>query len=150
MINRTKLLPPVWFLTALLVMIGLHFWFPLLRIIPAPWDYLGLIFLFLGLATIGTCARSFRKAETTIKPFEESTTLVMNGFFAISRNPIYLGMVLILIGTAVLVGTLSPWFVIPFFAFWIDYRFIRAEEIMLEQTFGEHYRDYKAKVRRWI
>ena len=62
----------------------------------------------------------------------------------------YLGMVQLLIGVALLFGTLSPWLVIPRFVGWIDRRFIAQEEIMLEQHFGADYIAFKQRVRRWI
>jgi protein-S-isoprenylcysteine O-methyltransferase Ste14 len=62
----------------------------------------------------------------------------------------YLGFVLALIGLAILLGSLAPFFVIPVFALVIDRVFIQVEEIMLEAKFGQVWVEYKAKVRRWI
>ena len=67
-----------------------------------------------------------------------------------SRNPIYLGLVLILAGIWIALGTLTPVAVIPLFIAWISFGFIRIEEWMMEETFGEAYRDYCRRVRRWI
>jgi protein-S-isoprenylcysteine O-methyltransferase Ste14 len=92
----------------------------------------------------------FDRAGTTIKPFEESSALVTTGPFRVSRNPVYLGMVLGLLGVAVLAGSLSPFLVIPLFAVLIDRRFIQAEEAQLERTFGASYVAYKSQVRRWL
>jgi protein-S-isoprenylcysteine O-methyltransferase Ste14 len=93
---------------------------------------------------------AFRKAKTIVKPFEESTALVTSGVFRISRHPMYLGFVLSLIGIAVLLGSLSPFFVIPVFAVLMDRVFIQVEERMLEATFGQAWLGYKAKAGRWI
>lgn len=72
------------------------------------------------------------------------------GVFRLSRNLMYLGMVLILAGIGILMGTLMPWFVIAPFIALLDALFIRVEETMLEATFGEAYREYKKQVRKWI
>ena len=92
----------------------------------------------------------FVKAGTTVKPFQESSELVMMGPFNLTRNPMYLSMTVFLLGLAILLGSLTPFFIIPFFVWIITKRFIRVEERMLEQRFGESYRAYKARVRRWI
>ncbi len=62
----------------------------------------------------------------------------------------YLGMALVLIGVAILLGSLSPFLVIPIFVWLITARFIKFEEKMLEDTFGLKYLDYARRVRRWI
>jgi protein-S-isoprenylcysteine O-methyltransferase Ste14 len=102
----------------------------------------------LGLNLIGD--RTFKKCKTTVKPFEESTTLVTSGVFQISRNPMYLGFVLILSGIAILMGSLAPYAIIIIFIILIDNVFIKVEEIMLEEKFGNSWLEYKRKVRRWI
>ena len=96
------------------------------------------------------CAYLFRQKNTTIKPFEQSSYLVREGIFNYSRNPIYLGMLVVLIGLWIVLGSLSPGFIIPVFAVLIQEMFIKAEEQMLEAKFGEEYQEYKATVRRWI
>ena len=62
----------------------------------------------------------------------------------------YLGMALLLLGVAILLGSLSPFFVVPVFVWLITVRYIRFEEKMLEDTFGLKYLDYARRVRRWI
>lgn len=92
----------------------------------------------------------FKLAGTTIKPFQESKTLVTTGIFRFSRNPMYLGFALILVGAAILLGSLTPFFVIPVFVILTEKQFIISEEIMLERTFGTAFLDYKRRVRRWL
>ncbi len=67
-----------------------------------------------------------------------------------TRNPIYVAMVVGLIGVAIMAGSITPFFVVPAFMYLIDRRFIRAEEAILEKTFGPRYAAYKATVRRWL
>ena len=76
--------------------------------------------------------------------------LVTEGPFRYSRNPIYCGMTAALIGLGLLMGTAAPFIVVPAFVLIIDRCFVRPEEAVLETTFGDEYRDYKTRVRRWI
>jgi protein-S-isoprenylcysteine O-methyltransferase Ste14 len=92
----------------------------------------------------------FYRRDTTIKPFAKSDQLITNGIYRISRNPIYIGMVVFLVGTAILFGSATPWIVRPFYPWLINRKFILIEEEMLEKEFGEEYRKYKSRVRRWI
>lgn len=148
--NRKPILPPTYLLVALVVMIALHFIFPLTRIIPLPWNILGFAPLILGIAINIVADNAFKKANTTVKPFEESTALLTNGAFRLSRHPMYLGFVLILVGVAALLGSLTPWGVVPIFAVLMDRIFITVEERMMAQKFGAAWRAYKDKTRRWI
>ncbi len=148
--NRSKILPPTYFYLSLLAMIGLHFLFPILKIIPSPWNAIGVIFLAAGVILSLLGDGIFHKVGTTIKPYEESTTLVTKGVFRLSRNPMYLGFALLLAGAAFLMGSLTPFLVILLFIILIQSLFIAVEEKMLTAKFGQAYLDYKARVRRWI
>jgi protein-S-isoprenylcysteine O-methyltransferase Ste14 len=95
---------------------------------------------------------AFIRARTTVNPLapHRSSTLVVKGLYRFSRNPMYLGMLLILLGWAVLLAeplTLVP---VAIFAALIEAMQIRPEERALEEKFGEDYRAYKKRVRRWI
>lgn len=148
--KRRPVLPPVYFLGAILLMILIHFLAPRLRVIAAPLNLIGLASIVCGLFLGVTGNSMFKRHGTTIKPFEESSTLVTTGVFRFSRNPMYLGIVLILIGLGVVLGTAAPFIVLPVFVWLIVTRFIIKEEAMLEAQFGDAYRDYKRHVRRWL
>jgi len=148
--HKPKVLPPTYFLIALLAVPILHFLLPLLKIIPAPWNLFGILFILLGIIMELAADRLFHQAGTTVIPYDESQALVTGGVFRFSRNPMYLGFALILAGAAVLFGTLAPFLVVIVFMVLIERRFIRTEERMLETKFGQVYLDYKKKVRRWI
>ena len=90
------------------------------------------------------------QAETTVKPFETPGVLVTTGVFRISRNPMYLGYVLILIGVGLLLRSLTPFVVIPVFGLLMARVFIREEEQMLQETFGAAWQSYAGQARRWI
>jgi protein-S-isoprenylcysteine O-methyltransferase Ste14 len=88
--------------------------------------------------------------ETTIKPSETPTSLVVEGPFRFSRHPMYLGMTAVLIGVAGVLGTLTPWIVVPVFVAAMERVFIRREEAAMQEAFGESYRKYAETVRRWL
>ncbi|MGA2489143.1 MAG: methyltransferase [Anaerolineales bacterium] len=96
--NKIKVLPPTYFYLSLIAMIVLHYLFPVMRIIPSPWNAIGVIFLVAGIVLSLIGDHVFHQAGTTIKPFEESANLVTEGVFRLSRNPMYLGFVLLLAG----------------------------------------------------
>jgi protein-S-isoprenylcysteine O-methyltransferase Ste14 len=103
-----------------------------------------------GMAVTAYSANTFRQAGTPIKPFEPPVRLVTDQLYRFSRNPMYLGMMVILVGTWILLGKLSPVIVIPVFFFIIQEGFIKYEEKFLEEKFSDEYLDYKDKVSRWI
>lgn len=146
----TRILPPIWFFLALALILVLHRTLPLRRVVSAPWTYLGIGLIALAALVMVWAARLFGRHETSIRPFKESSALVRSGPYRFSRNPMYLCMVVVLLGTGVLLGTLTPLLVIPAFAAWIRYRFIRVEETMLAETFRAEYEAYRRSVRRWI
>ena len=131
-------------------MLTLHFLFPVAWIVPPLWNLLGLVFMVTGVIINLIADKAFHQAGTTVKPFEESSKLVMDGVFQISRNPMYLGFVLILTGTAILLRSLSPYLIILAFAFSVDRTFIRVEEGMLAKKFGTVWEQYKSRTRRWL
>ncbi len=148
--RSAPVLPPAYFLLTILVMLGLHFLLPVSKLIHTPYTYLGVIPIGLGVAIAVSCMRLFKRANTAIRPFEESSALVTQGFYRYSRNPIYLSMVLALLGVSVALGSPSPLLAVPPFIVIIQRRFIRAEEAALQEKFGSRYTDYCARVRRWM
>jgi protein-S-isoprenylcysteine O-methyltransferase Ste14 len=145
-----KIMPTTYLLIAMIAMIAIHYLFPGLLIIPPFWNLLGLIPLVLGVVINIEADGAFHKVNTTVRPFEESSVLVTDGVFRISRNPMYLGFVLTLIGIAVLLRSLTPYVIILAFAIWIQSRFITIEEHMLAEKFGARWLEYKRKTRRWL
>jgi protein-S-isoprenylcysteine O-methyltransferase Ste14 len=145
-----RVLPPVWLLLALAASFALDRWYPVVRLVQAPWKYLGYVPLVVGAVMAIAAATSFRRAGTPVVPFEPSTALVTGGWFRVTRNPMYLGLSLILFGVALIDGTLGAFLPLPVFVAILHFRFIRAEERFLEGIFGEQYRVYRTQVRRWI
>jgi protein-S-isoprenylcysteine O-methyltransferase Ste14 len=93
---------------------------------------------------------AFVKAGTGIVPFDKATMLVTDGFYRVTRNPMYTGMIMMLLGVAVLTGAIGALLPIPAFFMIIRNNFVLGEERFLETTFGMQYTDYKSTVRRWI
>ena len=147
--NRT-VLPPTYLWAAMILMVALHFLFPAVRLIRFPWQLIGLLPLVLGAALNVIADNAFRDAKTAVKPFQESAALVTTGAYRFSRHPMYLGFVLILLGLAVLLGSLTPFVVVPPFALLMERVFIVFEEGMLAQKFGQAWLDYKQRTRRWV
>jgi protein-S-isoprenylcysteine O-methyltransferase Ste14 len=145
-----KILPITYLLIAIVAMAALHLLVPVIQAIPIPWNISGIVPIAGGVVVNLIADSAFRQVKTTVKPFAESTALVTSGAFRISRNPMYLGFVLILLGIAIILGSLAPFVVIPIFAVLMDRIFIQVEESMLGDKFGQAWLDYTANVRRWI
>jgi len=148
--TRKRVLPPTYLLVAILAMIGLYFLLPMGTLAPFPWNLAGVVPLLIGLVLAIIADRAFKEHKTTVKPFEPSSVLVTEGTFSFSRHPMYLGFVLLLLGIAVLLGALAPFVVVLVFAVLMDQVFIRVEERMMEEQFGDAWRAYKRRVRRWL
>ena len=148
--RKRKIIPPVYLLLSLLAMTALHFLLPLGRFAWPPYTWLGLVPLGAGMGMGFHASNAFRTAGTPVVPFEPSTVLVTKGMYRLTRNPMYLGLLLILIGVAVLFGTVGALLPIPVFAWIIHSQFIVGEERFLEEIFGPSYLSYKKSVRRWI
>ncbi len=144
------LLPPHYFLLGLLLMTTLHWAIPVARWADAPWNWAGLALLLLGLTLSASAAWLFKRRGTGVKPFSPTTKLVLEGPYRWTRNPMYLGLVLALLGVATLLGSASPLAVVPLFAMVIQGRFIVREEKLLEAAYGRDYLRYKQRVRRWL
>ena len=147
---RRKIYPPMYLVFGCLLMAALHHYWPVAILLAAPWNRSGFVVLAAGLLMLAWAAGSFRQQRTPLIPFREPTALVDSGLYRISRNPMYLGMVLVMTGLAIRLGTVSPWLVIPLFVLVIDRRFIRDEERLMEAQFGASYREYCERVRRWL
>ncbi|SES97987.1 Phospholipid methyltransferase [Natronincola peptidivorans] len=128
----------------------LHLLFPNMRMISFPLNLLGMLPIALGLIITFAGAIKFKIVGTTEMTFDEPDLLVTEGIYKISRNPMYLGLGLILIGIGTITGNSAAFAIsIAFFTI-TDQWYIRYEEGILEKKFGEDYITYKNKVRRWI
>ncbi len=147
---KHEVIPPVYFFATLVLMIALHSFFPVKTVNFPYFTLTGVLLVSFGFAFVLWSAFLFEKAGTPIRPFQESARLVKEGMYRVTRNPMYLGLSIILIGISFLLGTVSPFIPIPFFIFLIHNLFIIQEEILLEEQFGDEYIQYKLSVRRWL
>ena len=154
MVNRLELkIPPVlqviilaglmWALASLLP--GLGFAFP------------GSLFLALGLVTAGVVfavlgVLAFRSVGTTVDPRvpEQSASLVVSGVYRISRNPMYVGFLLILAGWGAFLGNIASLLLLPVFVLYMNRFQIVPEERYMREKFADSYRQYERAVRRWL
>jgi len=148
---RTLILPPAPYAAA---MLG-GWWLDRYQI-ALPLDLGALTHIFgwlvtgLGLGLMLWTMWTFARHRTTVNPYGGASALCTGGPFRFSRNPIYLGDWFMLLGVSMLLNTFWPLVFAPLI--WIMLRFgvIRHEEVHLEAKFGDAYRQYKTRVRRWI
>lgn len=146
-----KIPPPVLMLLTALIM-----W--LLAAVTPAWARLSYLPWLSAVVAVGALALmaagvwAFRRAATTVHPFKPDQTrqIVDSGVFAYSRNPMYLGMACLLAAWAWWLGALPAWLGVPLFVWIIGRWQIAHEEAVLLQKFGEPYRDYCRRVRRWL
>jgi protein-S-isoprenylcysteine O-methyltransferase Ste14 len=142
--------PPVLLLISLVAMGLLHVLIPGPRLPLLGWRLAGLLPLAAGIGLNPSADQAMKKVGTTVKPFRESSALLVDGVFAVTRNPMYFGMILLLVGTWVLLGSLSPGLFPVAFAVVLDRNFRRPEEQKMALAFGSEFESYRCKVRRWI
>lgn len=109
-----------------------------------------LVCWLVGFCLLSCCIAKFKKAKTRVEPWRETTTIISTGIYAFSRNPIYLGFLIVSVGGAL--GVNSLWIllsVIPSILTLQRYVIFR-EEQYLERKFGTEYTSYKQNVRRWL
>lgn len=140
--------PPLVFLAALGIGWFLNWLVPLL--LPSPWHIAGGIVIFAGFSLGSWGVHALHRAGTSVRPDHPVTTLVTDGPYRYTRNPLYIGLTTIYLGIALSTGVM--WLLVtlaPVLAM-VHWKIVRREEDFLEAKFGEAYRDYKTRVRRWI
>jgi protein-S-isoprenylcysteine O-methyltransferase Ste14 len=108
------------------------------------------LFILVGLGFSAAGFFSFKSRGTPVRPGAEPTQLVLSGPYRVTRNPMYLGLLLISIGCFFAVESL--WFVVPPVIFFrlINFRLIPFEEQLMKEHFGAEYEAYRHRVRRWL
>jgi protein-S-isoprenylcysteine O-methyltransferase Ste14 len=146
--------PVPWiFVLAYLVGVGLQFFFPITVSSPDTRR----ICLFAGIALFATGAGFaswslliFHRARNTTTPGERSVKLVTWGPYRLSRNPMYISLILAYLGEAGILVQLWPLPVLPLVVIYVDRTVIPLEEARLSEVFGERYEQYRTRVSRWI
>jgi protein-S-isoprenylcysteine O-methyltransferase Ste14 len=144
-------IPPPVLAVVLIVAAGiLARFFPLPAISIPMHSTIGILFIVLGVAIAGLAFATFKRAGTPVRPGANPTQFVIDGPYRMTRNPMYLGLLLFVIGWFFV--TVSPYFLIPPVVFYwmINFRQIPFEERLLVDRFGETYVAYCKRVRRWF
>ncbi|QFU76818.1 isoprenylcysteine carboxylmethyltransferase family protein [Halioglobus maricola] len=142
--------PPVWLAIGVIVQFVCNEYFPIASFASVAGQMIGGVILVIGLALLVIAGGLFKQADTDLIPFKNVSALVTTGVYRYTRNPMYLGMALVLLGCAVTVGAASAYLVPPIFMAIIHVRFILPEEQMLRELFPEEFPAYCSRVRRWI
>ncbi len=142
--------PPVVFLLVILLGAGIDYVWPIGMGVSGNGALIGGVLILMG-ATIAILVNAeFKRRNTAIEPWKPTTNIITDGFYAWSRNPIYLGFCMLSIGIGIALN--SFWIFISFVpgALAVQITAIIKEEKYLEEKFGQEYLDYKRKVRRWL
>jgi len=144
--------PPIYMLFFATIMWLLDNYMPIVQIIPETWQLLGLGLIVVAILLDLWSLTLFLLSRTTPNPIkpENTSELVIRGMYRFSRNPMYLGLLTILIGWAIYLGSLIVFFILPLFVITLNIQQIKPEEEVLEKKFGETYLAYKRRVRAWI
>jgi len=146
-----KIPPPV-----VVVLTGLLMWLipsGALEVLIGSWSlYLGTVLMVLGVLMDGYAAMMFLVAKTTISPIapQNASTLIVSGIFKLTRNPMYLGMAILLLGWALLLQSAAALMGPILFITYITHFQILPEERILSQKWGDAYTAYKSKTKRWL
>lgn len=142
--------PPVVYIFFMLIGVGLDLVLPLNITVPKLVSLLGIGFTVLGIVTLLYLAKQFKRVNTHIEPWKPTSTIMTGGFYAYSRNPIYLIFCTIPIGLGLFFS--QVWLLLSVLpsCLSIYYIAIKPEEAYLADKFGDEYLSYKKRVRRWL
>ena len=150
--RSSRVPPPAWMLLFAAAMWALDRYCPIVTLVAAPWNRLGWLLIALAPLAPATAMIQFRRAHTTINPLDPAkvSALVTAGIYRWTRNPMYLGLSVLLLGWAVHLGTLSPFVLPPLFVLLMTRVQIVPEEYALRERFGEDFERYCRDVSRWL
>ncbi|SNX71295.1 protein-S-isoprenylcysteine O-methyltransferase Ste14 [Cereibacter ovatus] len=142
-------LPPMWLFLFVIAALALDRLLPF-GLFGVPGDVAGVALGLLGLGLSALAARRMRARSTPVMPHREASALVTDGLFRLSRNPIYLANVLILLAVLLWIDAPLGLPLVPAFMWVLTRRFIEPEETRLRRLFGEGFDRWAARTRRWI
>jgi len=145
-----KFPPPLVFIFWIIVGYGFQQIQPVKIECVFPYNLIGWILIILGISIILFIRRTFTRAGTSIEPWEPTLNIITTGFYAYSRNPVYVLFCIVPMGIGILLNNF--WILISLIPSIITVYFIavKKEEAYLEEKFGDEYVQYKQKVRRWL
>jgi len=145
-----KFPPPLVFLFWIITGYGIQQVWPLKIGSNSSYHLEGWILVMIGIITILTIKRAFTRAGTSIEPWDPTSKIITTGFYAYSRNPIYISLCIVSMGIGILLNNIWVFISIIPSLFIIYFIAIKKEEVYLEEKFGDEYVQYKQKVRRWL
>ncbi len=134
----------------MLVTVTLYYFSPTDTILYIPYKLIACICIINGFTIMMWAWFQFKKAETAILPTAETSVLVTSGAYRVCRNPMYLGMLLMLVGAAFFMGAVEAFFAPTAFFILMDKVFIPYEEEKLQRGFGDRWARYRKRTRRWL
>lgn len=141
--------PPELFALAIALGLGVHLFWPCAAR-PAGWMAAGLVVVLLGAALILWAVWEFRRHKTAVRPWKATRVIVEGGPYAFSRNPIYISFALIQVGIGLWSNQLAVVLMVIPAIIATRVLVIAREERYLARKFGEPYREYMTRVRRWL
>ncbi len=142
--------PPTLFWILVSAILAADRFLPLVRI-DAPWlPWCGGAVVALGAGVSAAGKRHFRRAGANVYTFEQPDLLVTGGIYGFTRNPMYLGLILIVAGAAMVSGTLAAGLLSAVFALAVRYWYVAYEEGAMRRQFGRPYEEYCRNVGRWL
>ena len=150
MVVKRIIYPPIWLVFGLIAIFASNEYFSGPRFTTVSGVWVGAVLIVIGLVLLVMANGLFTRAGTGVIPFRNVSALVTDGIYRFTRNPMYLGMLAVLLGCAITVGASVALLVPPVFAVIIELRFIRYEEAMLRELFPDTFPAYCERVRRWI
>jgi protein-S-isoprenylcysteine O-methyltransferase Ste14 len=141
--------PPQALLVALVAMAVLHLLAPIERVVPRDAFWAGAALAVLGVALSQSAMRAMLRAGTCTEFAGRPSVLVTGGCFRLSRNPMYLGMLLLLAGEATMLGSLGALLPLAAFLLAMQVWYVPSEERRLRAQFGADWDAYRRRVRRW-
>ena len=144
-------IPPMWWIGFVVLGRWISHRDPFGDVISHPvFDGIGVLFILAGVGLMGLAIRVMRQHRTTVIPRQKANALVRSGIFQYTRNPIYLGDAVILLGLFLLWGTVLALPLVLIFGWAIERRFIIPEEEHLREQFKTDFEWYAQNTRRWI
>ena len=152
MSGRPRIFPPLIMAGFAVAMWLMDRYLPVAEWISGDWQRAGYVVMAAALVIDLWALSLFLRARTTIHPLRlgENSALVVDGIYRLTRNPMYLGLLLLLTGLAVRLGSVSPFFLLPVFVAVVHRLQIVHEERFLVTKYGRTYEDYRARVGRWV
>ncbi len=145
-----KFPPPLIFLSVIFFSYVLHYFWPIGIADVLFHKYIGIIILGLGISIVIIGKNTFSRAQTNIEPWKPTKKIITTGIYKYSRNPIYLALCVMQVGIGIIVNSLWMIISLAISVALVYHTAIKKEEIYLAAKFGDEYKIFKNKVRRWL